>query len=92
MQDETKITLKEAKKLEKALKQVLRQYRTMTATIKRRLNALGFQLRITRKHIKIYYQNDKSHWALIAKTASDVKAGINVSRQIFRELIAPQIS
>lgn len=86
------MTQNEAKKLENAVKRILKPFRTMTATIKRRLTALGFQLKITRKHIKIYYQNDKSHWALIAKTASDVKAGINVSRQIFRELIVPQIS
>lgn len=86
------MTQNEAKKLENAVKRILKPYRTMTATINRRLTALGFQLKIARKHIKIYYQNDKSHWALIAKTASDVKAGINVSRQIFRELIVPQIS
>lgn len=86
------MTQNDAKRLGNEVKQILKQYRTMTAAIRKKLNALGFQFKITRKHIKIYYGNNESHWALIAKTASDVNAGINTARQIFRELIIPQIS
>ena len=73
------------------LKRILRQYRVMTFAIRSKLNALGFSIKQAGKHIKIYYGNDESHWALIASTASDVKAGITVATRVFRTLIVPQI-
>lgn len=82
----------DAKIIKKELKSTLRQYRTMTATIRSKLNALGFSIQNTGKHIKIYYGNDRSHWALIASTASDVKDGIIAATRVFRLLIAPRIS
>lgn len=86
------MTKSDAKVLKESLKKILRQYRTMTSTIKSKLNALGFSIELAGKHIKIYYKNDRSHWALIASTSSDVKAGITVATHVFRTLIVPQIS
>ena len=86
------MTKADAAVIKKSLKTALKQYRTMTATIRSKLNTLGFTVEPGRKHIKIYYGTDRSRWALIASTASDVRAGIGVATHVFRILIAPQIS
>lgn len=86
------MTKSDAKIIKQSLKRILKQYRTMTAAIRIKLNALGFSMVLGGKHIKIYYGTDRSHWALIASTASDVKAGIIVATRVFRTLIVPQIS
>ncbi len=86
------MTKSAAKLIKSELKRILRQYRVMTVAIRSKLNALGFSIKLAGKHIKIYYGSDRSHWALIASTASDVKAGITVATRVFKTLIVPQIS
>lgn len=77
------------KELKKKLKDVFRGYRTMTATIRSHLKMLGFTIQNTGKHLKVYFRNDFHHSAVIAKTASDVKAGINNAEKIYRHLVLP---
>ena len=79
------------KELKKRLKDVFRGYRTMTAKVRSRLKALGFTIQNAGKHFKVYFLDDFHHAAVVAKTASDAKAGINNAEKIYRFLVIPYL-
>lgn len=76
--------------LYRKLKALLAGYRHMTASLKRRLNDLGFQVVAGRKHLKIYWQFNRSRCCVISKTASDYKAGRNMASKLYHLAIVGQ--
>lgn len=77
------------KEFKKKLKNVFRGYRTVTAKIRSCLKSFGFTIQSAGKHWKVYFLNDFHHAAVIGKSASDVKAGINNAEKIYRHLVLP---
>lgn len=84
------IRMMTSKDLHQTLKALLAGYRHMTASLKRRLNDLGFQVVAGRKHIKIYWRFNRSRCCVISKTASDYKAGRNMASRLYQLAIAGQ--
>lgn len=78
------------KGLYKTLKALLAGYRRMTASLKRRLHDLGFQVVAGRKHFKVYWRFNYSRCCVISKTASDCKAGQNMASRLYHLAVADQ--
>lgn len=72
------------------LKIILRQYRRMDASMKRKLASIGIYVIEGRKHYKLYYNNNKHHFFPLAKTPSGTKTGANSASRIYNNLILGQ--
>ncbi len=65
------------------LKRIFRGYRTLNASIKRKLKKLGFTINEHSRHYKLYYPNC-SRVVIIPKTCSDYAGGIQIAHEIVR--------
>lgn len=59
------------------LKELLRQYTSMTALARAELEALGFTISEDGKHYKLLFQDDTRYPFILPKTGSDRRGGLN---------------
>lgn len=68
------------------LKQVLRQYDSMTSSVRAELEALGFSILEDGKHYKLVFHNDPRYPFILAKTGSDWRGGLNAFSDLKRRI------
>ena len=68
------------------LKNLLRGYKTISATMKRTLQDMGFVINEDGKHYKLTYYGDARYMATLAKTPSDNRSGINIAKEIIKDM------
>lgn len=68
------------------LKNLLRGYKTISATMKRTLQDMGFIINEDGKHYKLTYYGDARYMATLAKTPSDNRSGINIAKEIIKDM------
>lgn len=68
------------------LKQVLRQYNSMTSSNRAELESLGFSIHDEGKHYKLIYRNDSRYPFILAKTGSDWRGGMNAFSDLKRRI------
>lgn len=66
------------------LKAILRGYRHMSSSLKKRLKKLGFKVEPGKSHFKVYYEGDRSHTFTMSVSASDHRSGLNMAHQLAR--------
>ena len=75
-----------AEKRAEELKKLLTGYRTMSGTIRLALIDDGFAITEDGKHYRLTYYGDTRYKTTLAKSASDVREGMNSAKQIIREM------
>jgi hypothetical protein len=68
------------------LKEVLRQYSSMTATVRAELEDLGFVIYEDGKHYKLLFQDDTRYPFILPKTGSDWRGGLNAFSDLKKRL------
>ena len=69
-------------KRKEQIKAALKGYRTLNSSLKGLLETLGIKISSDGKHYKGTYYGDHRYVATVAKTCSDVRAGMNISSTI----------
>ena len=68
------------------LKQVLRKYDSMTASVRAELESLGFAILEDGKHYKLILHEDSRYPFILAKTGSDWRGGLNAFSDLKRRI------
>lgn len=68
------------------LKNLLRGYKTMSGSMKRTLQDMGFVITEEGKHYKFTYYGDGRYMATLAKTPSDNRSGMNIALEIIKDM------
>jgi hypothetical protein len=68
------------------LKDLLRNYKSMDAKVKKGLEGLGFSISEEGKHYKIVFQGDDRYTFTLSKTGSDFRGGLNAVSDISKRL------
>lgn len=68
------------------LKEVLRQYTSMTSTIRSELESIGFVIYEDGKHYKLLFQDDTRYPFALPKTGSDWRGGLNAFSDLKKKL------
>ena len=68
------------------LKNLLRGYKTMSGSMKRTLQDIGFVITEEGKHYKFTYYGDGRYMATLAKTPSDNRSGMNIALEIIKDM------
>lgn len=68
------------------LKEILRDYRSMTADIQKSLQNLGFSVSGEGKHYKLIYHDDDRYTFTLPKSGSDKRGGLNAVSDISKRL------
>ena len=68
------------------LKNSLRGYKTMSGSMKRTLQDMGFVITEEGKHYKFIYYGDGRYMATLAKTPSDNRSGMNIALEIIKDM------
>ena len=73
--------------LKKSLKAIFRQYKVMNHSLQHQLEALGFTVVRGKRHYRIYYKDDRSHFCCLSCTSGDRKSGSNAVSIICNQLL-----
>ena len=73
---------KKGKKKEETLKTALRGYKTLTGGTKQALEGVGLMNLDNNKHSKFLYYGDERYAVNLAKTPSDSRTGMNITKEI----------
>lgn len=76
----------EPSKKRERLKELLRQYRSMTPNIRKGLQDLGFEIHEDGKHYKLIFQGDDRYTYTLPKSGSDHRGGLNAASDISKLL------
>lgn len=68
------------------LKEVLRQYTSMTASVRGELESLGFEIYEDGKHYKLLFQDEARYPFVLPKTGSDWRGGLNAFSDLKKKL------
>ncbi len=68
------------------LKELLRDYKSMDAKVRKGLEDLGFEIEEEGKHYKLIYQGDGRYTFSLSKTSSDHRAGLNMASDIAKQI------
>lgn len=68
------------------LKEVLRQYTSMTASVRTELESIGFVIYEDGKHYKLLFQDDTRYPFVLPKTGSDWRGGLNAFSDLKKKL------
>ncbi|MFT8642778.1 hypothetical protein [Gluconacetobacter sp.] len=68
------------------LRRMLRGYRKMTAALRRRLRAFGFDVVETKKHVRLLPLENPKAAIIIPSSASDSRGGRNAASVVARRL------
>lgn len=82
-------TVEDVHQIREELKVILGQYRVLTASIRIRLEAMGFTFTKRKTHYKVYYMNIPSRFCSMSVTASDKRTGILTALKFYRYLVVP---
>lgn len=74
--------LAEGDAIRKKIKELLRDYRTMTPKVKQGLEETGFLISDDGRHYKIILQDDSRYTFSLSKSGSDYKGGLNAASDI----------
>ncbi|WP_167511424.1 hypothetical protein [Pseudobutyrivibrio xylanivorans] len=77
----------ELEKRKQKVKEIFKGYKSVNGTMKKELEAIGFEVKEDGKHIKLIYFGDSRYMTTIAKTPSDNRTGNNVAGTILREMM-----
>lgn len=69
------------------LKNRLCGYKTMTGSLRRYLEGLGFVITDDGKHYRMAYRGDARYHTTISRTSSDHREGENIAAQIIRDML-----
>lgn len=72
---------------EKMVKNMFKDYRTMSNTMRQQLQNLGFEITEDGKHYRLIYYGDGRYKTTIAKTGSDWREGKNIAGTILKEMM-----
>ena len=72
---------------QRELKAKLRGYKTMTGSLRRYLEGVGFVITEDGKHYRLTYQGDARYHTTLSKTSSDHREGENIAAQIVRDML-----
>jgi hypothetical protein len=76
----------QAEAYKSALKDLLRDYRSMETKTRDALEEMGFNITEEGKHFKLTYQGDERYVFTLAKTGSDYRGGLNAASDIGKRL------
>lgn len=68
------------------LKNLLKGYKTMSGSMKRTLQDMGFVITEGGKHYKFTYYGDGRYMATLAKTPSDNRSGMNIALEMIKDM------
>lgn len=68
------------------LKNILRQYSSMTPSIRSNLESLGFDISDEGKHYKLLYRGDSRYPFVLSKSGSDWRSGMNAFSDLKRRM------
>jgi len=68
------------------LKEVLRQYTSMTAPVRAELESIGFVIYEDGKHLKLLFQDDTRYPFILPKTGGDWRGGLNAFSDLKKRL------
>jgi len=68
------------------LKELLRQYNSMTASVRAELETLGFTIHDEGKHYKLLFQDDTRYPFVLPKSGSDWRGGLNAFSDLKKKL------
>ena len=68
------------------LKNLLKGYKTLSGSIKRTLQDMGFVLTEEGKHCKLTYYGDGRYMVTLAKTPGDSRSGMNIALEIIKTM------
>ncbi|MEF2945934.1 MAG: hypothetical protein U0O40_20640 [Phocaeicola dorei] len=68
------------------IKILLRDYRTMSGTLRQALMDLGFTITEDGKHYRLTYYGDGRYKTTVSKTASDHREGKNIASTIIKNM------
>lgn len=70
-----------------AVKKLLKDYKTMSGTLRQQLTDLGIEIKEDGKHYKFIYYGDERYKTTVAKTGSDHRGGKNIAATIARDML-----
>lgn len=77
----------ERERRRKLIKEALQGYQTLSTTINRKLEEIGFKLKSGNKHYKLIYNNDERYTFTMSKTGSDNRGGNNLVSDIIKRFL-----
>lgn len=75
-----------AEKNREKLKDILREFREMTAKLRKSLEDIGFSISDNGKHFKLVFQGDDRYTFSLPKSGSDHRGGLNAASDISKRL------
>lgn len=75
-----------SEKRAKAVKNLLKDYRTMSGTLRQALMDMGFTITEDGKHYRLTYYGDGRYKTTVSKTASDHREGKNIASTIIKNM------
>lgn len=72
---------------EKLIKNLFKDYKTMSSTLRQELQSLGFEIKEEGKHYRLTYYGDGRYKTTIAKTGSDWRGGKNIASEILKNMM-----
>lgn len=72
---------------ERTIKNMFKDYKTLSATLRQELKDLGFEITEDGKHYRLTYYGDDRYKTTIAKTGSDWREGKNIAATILKNMM-----
>ncbi|MCD8347408.1 MAG: hypothetical protein LUD16_05530 [Lachnospiraceae bacterium] len=72
---------------ERMIKNLFRDYKTMSGTLRQELQKFGFTITEDGKHYRLTYYGDDRYHTTVSKTASDRRSGMNTAADIVRVML-----
>ena len=72
---------------ERIVKTVLKDYKSMSSSLRQKLNELGFEITEEGKHYRLTYYGDGRYKTTLAKTGSDWREGKNIASEIVKNMM-----
>lgn len=72
---------------EEQIKTMLRDYKSLTGTLRQQLVNLGFKITEDGKHYRLTYYGDNRYKTTLSKSGSDHREGINIARIILKNMM-----
>ena len=72
---------------ERVIKNMFKDYKTLSATLRQELKDLGFEITEDGKHYRLTYYGDDRYKTTIAKTGSDWREGKNIAATILKNMM-----
>ena len=74
-------------KREELIKNLFKDYKTMSSTMRQELQKVGFEITEEGKHYRLTYYGDSRYKTTIAKTGSDWREGKNIAATILKNMM-----